>query len=216
MRKQTLKIGVTIMDRIMVTDLLKQDGKIVGAVGFHTTRGDFCIFKAKATVITTGTGSFKYGPLPTYYLTNDGETMAYRAGAEITGKEFCFGGGPEIIVDSPAWRGHGFANVRFMRRVTAEGNVVGEAHPSGFPHPFEVHTGQAPIFWDLDAATPKDIKSMLQHQKATRTRYEAERIGFDVSRGGKVEMVAGPGNALRREVSEQVSRGVRVVVCLTG
>lgn len=191
MRKQTLKSGVTIMDRIMVTDLLKQDGKIVGAIGFHTTRGDLCIFKAKATVITTGTGSFKNGPLPTYYWTNDGETMAYRAGAEITGKEFCFGGGSEIIVNSPAWRGHGFANVRFMRRITAEGNVVGAAHPHGFPHPFEVHAGQAPIFWDLDAATPKDIESMLQHQKATRTRYEAERIDFDVSRGGKVQMVGG-------------------------
>ena len=190
-RKQTLGTGVTIIDRVMITDLLKQDEKIVGAVGFHTTNGDLYIFQAKATVITTGTGSFKNGPIPTHYLTNDGETMAYRAGAEITGKEFCFGGGTEIMVHSPAWRGHGFANVRFMKRVNAEGQAIGTAHPFGFPHPFEVHTGQAPIFWDLDAATPKDIASMLQHQKATRTKYEAERIGFDVTRGGKIEMVGG-------------------------
>ena len=41
----------------MVTDLLKQDGQIAGAVGFDVRDGEFYVFKAKATVVTArGTG----------------------------------------------------------------------------------------------------------------------------------------------------------------
>ena len=35
-----MKSGVKIMDRIMVTDLLKQDGKVVGAIGFPMDSDD--------------------------------------------------------------------------------------------------------------------------------------------------------------------------------
>jgi hypothetical protein len=45
-------------------------------------------FKAKATVISTGAGGFKPAGWPMANLTADGHAMAYRVGAEITGKEF--------------------------------------------------------------------------------------------------------------------------------
>ena len=35
LRKQAVKRGVKIMDRLMVTDLIKQEGRVVGAIGFH-------------------------------------------------------------------------------------------------------------------------------------------------------------------------------------
>ena len=76
------------MDRIMVTDLLKQDGRIAGAIGFSIDTGDFCTFRAKATVLTGGSNSFKPAGFPIHMLTGDAEAMAYRAGVEITGKEF--------------------------------------------------------------------------------------------------------------------------------
>jgi succinate dehydrogenase/fumarate reductase flavoprotein subunit len=51
---QAVKSGVKIMDRIMVTDLLKQDGRVVGAIGFSLDSEDLYIFKAKATVVAAG------------------------------------------------------------------------------------------------------------------------------------------------------------------
>ena len=197
MRKKTLESGIRIIDGVIVTDLLNHDGKVVGAVGFHTKSGDFYIFKSKATVITTGTGSFKQGSMPTAFLTADGEAMAYRAGAEITGKEFSFGErSAGVIADFPAWRGHGMATVRFAKYMNAEGEEIifrkglypgiRDTNPV-----YEVHAGRGPIYWNLDAASLEDINAMLHHQKVTGTDLETERIGLDVSQGGKVPMVGG-------------------------
>ena len=86
--KQAKKAGADIMNRIMITDLLKQDGSIVGAMGFSLVEGDLYIFKSKATVLAGGSNSFKPNGMPVSMLTGDAEAMAYRAGAEITGKEF--------------------------------------------------------------------------------------------------------------------------------
>ncbi|MBN1366296.1 MAG: FAD-binding protein [Dehalococcoidales bacterium] len=89
-RRQAVKVGVTIMDKIMVTDLLKQDEKIVGAVGFSTRTGEFYVFKAKATVMSAGGGNFKPNQAAPVsdHLSYDGDSMAFRAGAEISGKDF--------------------------------------------------------------------------------------------------------------------------------
>jgi len=38
MRRQALKVGVKIMDRIMITDLLKQDGVVVAPLDFTQQR----------------------------------------------------------------------------------------------------------------------------------------------------------------------------------
>ena len=88
LRKVALDNGVTIIDRLMVCDLLKQDGQIAGAVAFHTTSGYLYIINSKAAVIAVGSGGMKSEAYPTAYMTGDGEAMAYRAGAEIAGKEF--------------------------------------------------------------------------------------------------------------------------------
>lgn len=197
MRRKMEEIGVRIIDRVMMTDLLVQDGVVTGAVGFHTRSGVFHIFRAKATVVTTGTGSFKQGPMPIASFTADGEAMAYRAGIEITGKEFSFGErSAGILAEYPAWRGHGMATVRFARYMNAEGEEIAfrtSQHPNSRETTsfFEVHAGRGPIYWNLDAATPEDVKSILHHQKATGTNIESERIGLDFSQGGKIPMVGG-------------------------
>ena len=89
LRKQVLKSRVKILDRIMVTELLKQDGKIIGALGIPPDSFDIYTFIAKAVVMCVGASGFKpAGYPPIVQLTCDGEAMAYRAGAEILGKEF--------------------------------------------------------------------------------------------------------------------------------
>jgi len=89
LRKQVLKSGVKILDRITVTELLKQDGRIVGAIGIPLDSYDLYTFIAKAIILCVGGCGFKPDKYPPIVqLTGDGEAMAYRAGAEILGKEF--------------------------------------------------------------------------------------------------------------------------------
>ena len=45
-RAQAIKTGVRIMDRVIITDLLKQDGNVVGAIGMPIGSYDLYIFKA--------------------------------------------------------------------------------------------------------------------------------------------------------------------------
>jgi len=171
LRKQAVKSGVKVMDRIMITELLKQDGRIVGAIGIPLESYDLYIFKAKATVMCVGACGFKpAGYPPLSQLTADGEAMAYRAGAEITGKEFVDThftsvDDPGMIGrrrpptgrgSLPTGRGTPAAGQRrgpFASLINAEGDKIPDRPPGTSPYPFtylqlelEAHAGRAPIF----------------------------------------------------------------------
>ncbi len=85
--KESMRLGVKHLGRIMVTDLLKRDGVVIGAVGFNTISGEFHTFKAGAIVLTTGLGGWKtsYGKNT---ATGEGMSMALRAGTELKNYEF--------------------------------------------------------------------------------------------------------------------------------
>ena len=57
--KQLRKANVTSLGRIVVTDLLKQNGRVVGAVGFDSINGDFYRFRAQVVIAATGVGGWK-------------------------------------------------------------------------------------------------------------------------------------------------------------
>jgi succinate dehydrogenase/fumarate reductase flavoprotein subunit len=90
MRRKVVACGVKLLERVMITSLIQQDGEVVGAVGFHMESGKPYAVIAKATIMCAGPASFK--PLGMGYAcssaTADGDAMAYRAGVEISGKEF--------------------------------------------------------------------------------------------------------------------------------
>lgn len=88
LRKQALKIGVKIIDRVMIAHLLKKDNRVVGAAGMSVEDMDFYEFHAKAVILCTGAATLKPNGWPAHNLTGDGDAMAYRAGASIMGKEF--------------------------------------------------------------------------------------------------------------------------------
>jgi succinate dehydrogenase/fumarate reductase flavoprotein subunit len=73
----------------MVTELFKKNGKVAGAIGFSLDTDKAIIVKAKAVVLASGSGALKTHGFPCSSLTHDGDAMAYRIGAELTGKEFC-------------------------------------------------------------------------------------------------------------------------------
>ncbi|MFC1909360.1 FAD-dependent oxidoreductase [Chloroflexota bacterium] len=174
LRKQAIKSGVKVLDRIMITDLLKQDGRIAGAMGIAVDSYDLYIFKAKATVMCSGCASYKPNGWPVSELTADGEVMAYRAGAEISGKEF--NEMKSTNADYPAvtmgmgWArleageappvGSGPPQVQIIKCVNAEGTVVRGLPGSNFMElEFEAHAGRAPLFAGIGEEQRKIIRT---------------------------------------------------------
>jgi succinate dehydrogenase/fumarate reductase flavoprotein subunit len=82
------KAGVTMIQRVMITELLQNDGRVLGAMGFHMDKDEMIAFHAKATVICAGAGGYKAPGFPIHGSTFDGDAMAYRVGASISGKDF--------------------------------------------------------------------------------------------------------------------------------
>ncbi len=207
-RKKAVESGVRILDNVMMVELIKQGGAVVGAVGFHVRGGGLYIINARATVIATGTTSFKHDTSPTYFWTGDGEAMAYRAGAEISGREFNNG------------YLYGRRELQHIREVadregaSGEG-VSGEIIESSYQHPFalgggysgwysrptlnseggavvtpawEAHCGQAPLYLDSETIPPKKWEWLREYFKRIDIAWEqGDKIDFDVFRGGKFQ-----------------------------
>ena len=95
--KELKRLGVKIYDRVMASSLLteggKQGGRIIGATGLNTRTGEFYIFKAKATILSTAAPagmwifSTELAGASTHGDPNnagEGTAMAWQAGAELT------------------------------------------------------------------------------------------------------------------------------------
>ena len=145
LRKQCKKIGVNIMDRIMVTDLIKQDGRISGATGISIEKDDFYIFKAGAVVLCTGAGGFRPPGWPISELTADGHIMAYKIGAPITGKEFV--DPHSTSLEFPGHFGHIMKNglPMFGTRYDSSGEEIKNVGGLFINLEFLAHEGKAPI-----------------------------------------------------------------------
>ncbi len=87
--RKTRAEGVEPLDHVMLVDLLRHEGRVVGAWGFRYREGTPVVVHARATVLTTG-GAPQLHALndspPT--ITGDGYAMAWRAGAELLDMEF--------------------------------------------------------------------------------------------------------------------------------
>jgi len=80
--------NIPLLERIMITNLIKEDGRICGAAGFSLDDATVHIFTAKSVILCTGAGGFKPNGFPICDLTHDGSIMAYNIGAKVTGKEW--------------------------------------------------------------------------------------------------------------------------------
>ncbi len=87
LRARARKLGVKILNKVQVVDLLKQDDRVMGAVGFNLIDGRFYIFKAKATILANGSCNYKAKRM-WHCGCGDGIAAAYRAGAEMRNAEF--------------------------------------------------------------------------------------------------------------------------------
>lgn len=80
--------AIPVLERVVITHLIKEDGRIAGAAGFSLDEEKVHIFRAKSVILCTGAGGFKPNGFPICDLTHDGTIMAYNIGAKVTGKEW--------------------------------------------------------------------------------------------------------------------------------
>jgi len=80
--------GIKILENIMISNLLIEDGRCIGAIGVDKT-GKFFVFNTNSTILATGgAGRLFRLNLNPKDITGDGYAMAYRAGAELINMEF--------------------------------------------------------------------------------------------------------------------------------
>lgn len=80
--------NIPLIERVVITHLIKENGHIAGAAGFRLDAEETVIFRAKTVILCTGAGAFKPSGFPVCDLTHDGTIMAYQIGAKVTGKEW--------------------------------------------------------------------------------------------------------------------------------
>jgi succinate dehydrogenase/fumarate reductase flavoprotein subunit len=87
LKASAAKQGVKTLDKVYMIDLLRRDGREVGAMGFGLADGKTYIFHAKAVIIASDSCRYKRTKL---FVVNAGEgvAMAYRAGAQLINAEF--------------------------------------------------------------------------------------------------------------------------------
>ncbi len=79
---------IPLLERVTITHLIKEDGRIAGAAGFSLDAEEIVTIRARSVILCTGAGGFKPNGFPLGDLTHDGTIMAYDIGAKVTGKEW--------------------------------------------------------------------------------------------------------------------------------
>lgn len=103
LRQRSMRDKIRIENRLMPVRVLVQDGRAVGATALHTRTGEFVAVGAKAVILATGAcgrlglpaSGYLYGTYENPTNAGDGYSMAYHAGAELSGIE-CFQVNPLI------------------------------------------------------------------------------------------------------------------------
>lgn len=105
-------LPIRIIENTMITDLFINDGVCVGAIGYNVVSGEYCVFRAKATVASTGASCQMYGwndvhpySMNTPDNTGDIEAVAYRHGCSLVSNEFF---GVDLISVEPSSLGCSF------------------------------------------------------------------------------------------------------------
>ncbi|MCG5432861.1 fumarate reductase/succinate dehydrogenase flavoprotein subunit [Mycobacterium sp. MYCO198283] len=97
LRQRSMREKIRIENRLVPVRVLVQDGRAVGAAALHSRTGEFVVVGAKAVILATGpcgrlglpASGYLYGTYENPTNAGDGYSMAFHAGAELSGIE-CF------------------------------------------------------------------------------------------------------------------------------
>jgi succinate dehydrogenase/fumarate reductase flavoprotein subunit len=196
-------IGVEVVDHVMVTKLLKQDDRVVGAIGYHVLDGSLYVFRAKAVIMALGnsanrvTANSTGNPYNTWhspYNIGSQYVLAYEAGAKLINLDL-----QQQATLLP--KGFGSAGMNGINAVGAhELNALGERFMSKYhpkmencPRVFQVMgthkelvEGKGPPFhMDMTHCDPEEVRhlqyTLMPGDKATFLDY-AEQKGIDFAK----------------------------------
>ena len=181
---------VEITNRLVATRLLTAaDGSVAGAMAFDCRSGDFHVIRAKAIVLATGAAGrlglpasgYLFGTYENPTNAGDGYSMAYHAGAELSGIE-CFQinplikdyNGPACAYVTGPFGGYTTNNKgeRFIECDYWSGQMMMEFYR-------ELQGGDGPVFLKLDhlaEETIGTIETILHtNERPSRGRFHAGR-----------------------------------------
>lgn len=183
------RAGVRVLNRVMATRLLLDGERVAGVLGFDTRSGAFTVIRAKAVILCCGASGrlglpasgYLYGTYENPANAGDGYSLAYHAGAELTGIE-CFQINPLIkdyngparaYVTGPLGghtvnaRGH-----RFIESDYWSGHMMLEFYR-------ELHSEDGPVYLKLDHLAPETIteieRVLHRTERPSRGRFHSGR-----------------------------------------
>lgn len=182
--------GVQRLGRILITDLLKQQERVVGAVGFDTLNGDFYVIKAQVVVAATGVGGWKtsYGKNTP---TGEGVEMVYKAGARLKDFEFSrvwnmpkqFGWEGQTTLMPLGGRFVNSLGEPFMERYSPVLNANTDPHFTTIAMAMEIREGRGPIYFDISRIAPENLVLLKPQDGWQLLNYEKlKALGLDLFR----------------------------------
>ncbi|MFC1867336.1 FAD-binding protein [Thermodesulfobacteriota bacterium] len=201
MTKEARKRGVRIENHLSITDVITEDGEVIGAIGLGSRKDNpvVKIFKAKCVLLSTGSATRLYPsttPGCVFNIafcpscTGSGRAMAYRAGAKLINMEIPNRhAGPKYLArcGKATWIGvyrdpHGRPVGPFVTKPTKElGDITADVWNSVFTDKHK--SGEGPVYIDCTTIDQKDLDYMMwglvQEGNTGMLNYMAEE-GIDV------------------------------------
>lgn len=175
--KAARRTGAKVLERVMVSEILMEDGHPKGAVAFSIRHGTVYFILAKAIVVATGdvnrmgqnASGFPFDSWHIPYNTGDGHSMALRIGAQLANMEFTDSTitpkgystqGLNAFVGAGAY----FINAegeRFMSNYSASGEKARRADlVNGVVS--EILAGRGPVYCDCTHLPEDEIQSLVR------------------------------------------------------
>jgi succinate dehydrogenase/fumarate reductase flavoprotein subunit len=175
MYKEMKRQGAKIYDFVMATSLLteggKQGGRVIGATGVNVRTGEFYIFKARATILTTGhpAGMWIFstelsGAAASHGDPNnsgEGTAMAWQAGAELTMME----------KSSPMPISGGFAYPPYS---------TGNAHNTWYACTMVDANGKEIPWMDRDGKVLKTVSERYHHGPDQKAFFNGPNLPYEI------------------------------------
>lgn len=191
--------GALVLERVMVPEILVEDGRVRGAAAFHIRHGTFYFILARAVVMATGetnrmsrnASGLPFDSWHTPYNTGDGQAMSLRRGARLANMEFydctlcpkgystqgtnAFVGGGGHLINRQG--------ERFMFRYHPDGE---RARRGDLVHGIvsEIMAGRGPIYCDCTHLPPEEIHRLKETLGVDRPAMPAffEQKGIDIGK----------------------------------
>ena len=179
--------SIRVFQELTIVEILKQDGKVAGALGYWRETGEYVVFEAPAVVLATGGigKSFKVTS-NSWEGTGDGHALALKAGGKLLGMEF-IQFHPTGMVWPPSVKG-----ILVTESVRGDGGVLRNSEGKRFmfdyiPAVFKdkyAQTEEEADRWYTDADNNRRPPELLPRDEVARAINSEVKAGRGTPHGG--------------------------------